>query len=327
MENRNEDKLIDEFSELVSEISKSVFDKSIYRDLKLTEENLIKTLANTSEKTATVNRNNLISLQNNLKVILDEAISDFNLGVEQGEKTFEKKASEFLKNVEEISSKSKENIYALTEKSKETFNEIEKLNEQVESINKNISELSKEEGIQNLSNLQKIAMELSEEVKTSNEIAIEHIRKIDEMDRMLKGECLRVMNCVNKLENKLKLDKDEIRDNLVGFKEYIDKNIEEIEHHINLEFNEIKDLLEEGNTNMDNSMELLNSSMAKYNTDVIDATRRLGDRINNIDKKINNVNKEPIEPFFDETLKGEFDKKYYLLVGIMAIVGILAVLF
>ena len=32
MENRNEDNLIDEFNELVSEISKSVFDKSIYRD-------------------------------------------------------------------------------------------------------------------------------------------------------------------------------------------------------------------------------------------------------------------------------------------------------
>lgn len=128
MENRNEDNLIDEFNELVSEISKSVFDKSIYRDLKLTEENLIKTLTSTSEKTATINRNNLISLQNNLKVILDEAIADFNLGVQQGEKAFEKKANEFLNNIEEVSTKSKENIYHLKEKAKETYDEVEKMN-------------------------------------------------------------------------------------------------------------------------------------------------------------------------------------------------------
>ncbi len=276
MENRNEDNLIDEFNELVSEISKSVFDKSIYRDLKLTEENLIKTLTSTSEKTATINRNNLISLQNNLKVILDEAIADFNLGAKQGEEAFEKKANEFLNNIEEVSIKSKENIYQLKEKAKETYDEIEKLKEQVEGINKkNIGELSEEEGIQNATNLQRIGRELSEKIRTSNHIAKEHIEKIEEMDKMLKGECLRVMNCVNKLENRLKIDKSEIRDNFLGFKEYMGEGLEEINYNIKLEFNEIKDLLEEGNTNMNNSIELLNSAIEKYNVDVIDATRRL----------------------------------------------------
>ncbi|MDU7069814.1 MAG: hypothetical protein E6343_17845, partial [Clostridium perfringens] len=250
MENRNEDNLIDEFNELVSEISKSVFDKSIYRDLKLTEENLIKTLTSTSEKTATINRNNLISLQNNLKVILDEAIADFNLGVQQGEEAFEKKANEFLNNIEEVSTKSKENIYHLKDKVRETYDEIERLKEQVEGINKNIGELSEEEGLQNIATLQRIGRELSEKIRTSNHIAKEHIEKIEEMDKMLKGECLRVMNCVNKLENRLKVDKSEIRDNFLGFKEYMGEGLEEINYNVKLEFNEIKDLLEEGNTNM-----------------------------------------------------------------------------
>ncbi|HHD2591001.1 TPA: hypothetical protein ACOTFJ_000005 [Clostridium perfringens] len=283
MENRNEDNLIDEFNELVSEISKSVFDKSIYRDLKLTEENLIKTLTSTSEKTATINRNNLISLQNNLKVILDEAIADFNLGVQQGEEAFEKKANEFLNNIEEVSTKSKENIYHLKDKARETYDEIERLKE--------------------------------------------HIEKIEEMDKMLKGECLRVMNCVNKLENRLKVDKSEIRDNFLGFKEYMGEGLEEINYNVKLEFNEIKDLLEEGNTNMNNSMELLNSAIDKYNVDVIDATRRLGERVNNLDRKISSMNKGPEEPFFHEELKSELDKKYYFLVIGIVIVGILAVLF
>lgn len=308
MENRNEDNLIDEFNELVSEISKSVFDKSIYRDLKLTEENLIKTLTSTSEKTATINRNNLISLQNNLKVILDEAIADFNLGVQQGEEAFEKKANEFLNNIEEVSTKSKENIYHLKDKAKETYDEIERLKEQVDGINKNIGELS-------------------EKIRTSNHIAKEHIEKIEEMDKMLKGECLRVMNCVNKLENRLKVDKSEIRDNFLGFKEYMGEGLEEINYNIKLEFNEIKDLLEEGNTNMNNSMELLNSAIDKYNVDVIDATRRLGERVNNLDRKISNMNKGFEEPFFHEELKSELDKKYYFLVISIVIVGILAVLF
>ncbi|MCY7265067.1 hypothetical protein K6W19_33670, partial [Pseudomonas protegens] len=76
-------------------------------------------------------------LQNNLKVILDEAIADFNLGVQQGEEAFEKKANEFLNNIEEVSTKSKENIYHLKDKAKETYDEIERLKEQVEGINKN----------------------------------------------------------------------------------------------------------------------------------------------------------------------------------------------
>ena len=320
MENRNEDNLIDEFNELVSEISKSVFDKSIYRDLKLTEENLIKTLTSTSEKTATINRNNLISLQNNLKVILDEAIADFNLGVQQGEEAFEKKANEFLNNIEE-------NIYHLKDKARETYDEIERLKEQVDGINKNIGELSEEEGLQNIANLQRIGRELSEKIRTSNRIAKEHIEKIEEMDKMLKGECLRVMNCVNKLENRLKVDKSEIRDNFLGFKEYMGEGLEEINYNVKLEFNEIKDLLEEGNTNMNNSMELLNSAIDKYNVDVIDATRRLGERVNNLDRKISNMNKGPEEPFFHEELKSELDKKYYFLVISIVIVGILAVLF
>ena len=144
---------------------------------------------------------------------------------------------------------------------------------------------------------------------------------------MLKGECLRVMNCVNKLENRLKVDKSEIRDNFLGFKEYMGECLEEINYNIKLEFNEIKDLLEEGNTNMNNSMELLNSAIDKYNVDVIDATRRLGERVNNLDRKISNMNKGSEEPFFHEELKSELDKKYYFLVISIVIVGILAVLF
>lgn len=327
MENRHEDNLIDEFNELVSEISKSVFEKSIYRDLKLTEENLIKTLTSTSEKTATINRNNLISLQNNLKVILDEAISDFNLGVEQGEETFEKKANEFLKNIEDVSSKSRENIYELKEKAKETYDEIEKLNKQVEGINKNIGQLSEEEGIQNIATLQRIAKELSENIKANRDIAKEHVEKIEEMDKMLKGECLRVMNCVNKLENRLKVDKSEIRDNFLGFKEYMGDGFEEINYNIKLEFNEIKDILEEGNINMNNSMELLNSDIAKYNFDVIDSTRKLGERVNNLERKISSMNNDTEEQFFYEELKSELDKKYYFLVASMVIIGTLAILF
>ncbi|HHD2751274.1 TPA: hypothetical protein ACOTG0_000012 [Clostridium perfringens] len=327
MENRNEDNLIDEFNELVSEISKSVFDKSIYKDLKLTEENLIKTLASTSEKTATVNRNNLISLQNNLKVILDDAISDFNLGIEQGEQTFEKKANEFLNNIEELSTKARANIYVLQEKAKETFNEIEALNRQVGIINKNICELSQEEGIHNISTLKEIAEDLTKSIKLSNNIAMEHIGKIEEMDKMLKGECLKIMNCVNKLENRLKIDKLEVGNALIECKEYIESNFDRAQHSFKLDLDELKDLLEEGNTNMDNSMELLNSTIAKYNVDAIDATRRLGDKINNIDKKIASNNKEIVQPYFNDELKSEFEKKYYFLVSIVAIVGVLAVLF
>lgn len=327
MENRNEDNLIDEFNELVSEISKSVFDKSIYKDLKLTEENLIKTLASTSEKTATVNRNNLISLQNNLKVILDDAISDFNLGIEEGEQTFEKKANEFLNNIEELSTKARANIYVLQEKAKETFNEIEALNRQVGIINKNICELSQEEGIHNISTLQEIAEDLTKSIKLSNNIAMEHIGKIEEMDKMLKGECLKIMNCVNKLENRLKIDKLEVGNALIECKEYIESNFDRAQHSFKLDLDELKDLLEEGNTNMDNSMELLNSTIAKYNVDAIDATRRLGDKINNIDKKIASNNKEIVKPYFNDELKSEFEKKYYFLVSIVAIVGVLAVLF
>ncbi len=48
---------------------------------------------------------------------------------------------------------------------------------------------------------------------------------------------------------------------------------------------------------MNNSMELLNSAIDKYNVDVIDATRRLGERVNNLDRKISNMNKGPEEPF------------------------------
>lgn len=327
MENRNEDNLIDEFNELVSEISKSVFDKSIYRDLKLTEENLIKTLASTSEKTATINRNNLISLQNNLKVILDDAISDFNLGIEQGEKTFENKANEFLNNIEELSTKSRANIYVLQEKAKETFNEIDALNKQISIINKNICELSEEEGIHNIVTLQEIAKDLTKSVNLSNSIAMEHIGKVEEMDKMLKGECLKIMNCVNKLENRLKIDKIEVENALVECKEHIESNFDRAQHRFKLDLDELKDLLEEGNTNMDNSMELLNSTIAKYNVDAIDATRRLGDKINNIDKKIASNNKEVVEPYFNDELKNEFEKKYYFLVSIVAIVGVLAVLF
>ncbi|MDZ4994682.1 hypothetical protein GNF80_17270 [Clostridium perfringens] len=327
MENRNEDNLIDEFNELVSEISKSVFDKSIYKDLKLTEENLIKTLASTSEKTATVNRNNLISLQNNLKVILDDAISDFNLGIEQGEQTFEKKANEFLNNIEELSSKSRANIYVLQEKAKEAFNEIEALNRQVGIINKNICELSQEEGIHNISTLQVIAEDLTKSIKLSNNIAMEHIGKIEEMDRMLKGECLKIMNSVNKLENRLKINKMEVGSALAECKECIESNFDRAQHRFKLDLDELKDLLEEGNTNMDNSIELLNSTIAKYNVDAIDATRRLGDKINNIDKKMASNNKEIVEPYFNDELKSEFEKKYYFLVSIVAIVGVLAVLF
>lgn len=327
MENRNEDNLIDEFNELVSEISKSVFDKSIYKDLKLTEENLIKTLASTSEKTATVNRNNLISLQNNLKVILNDAISDFNLGIEEGEQTFEKKANEFLNNIEELSTKARANIYVLQEKAKETFNEIEALNRQVGIINKNICELSQEEGIHNISTLQEIAEDLTKSIKLSNNIAMEHIGKIEEMDKMLKGECLKIMNCVNKLENRLKIDKIEVGNALIECKEYIESNFDRAQHSFKLDLDELKDLLEEGNTNMDNSMELLNNTIAKYNVDAIDATRRLGDKINNIDKKIASNNKEIVKPYFNDELKSEFEKKYYFLVSIVAIVGVLAVLF
>lgn len=326
-DNLNEDNLIDEFNELVSEISKSVFDKSIYRDLKLTEENLIKTLASTSEKTATINRNNLISLQNNLKVILDDAISDFNLGIEQGEKTFENKANKFLNNIEELSTKSRANIYVLQEKAKETFNEIEALNRQISIINKNICELSQEEGMHNIDNLKEVAEDLTKSVNLSNNIAKEHIEKIEEIDKMLKGECLKMMNCVNKLENRLKISKGDLENSLLQFREHIENSFERLEHKAKLDFDELKDLLEEGNTNMDNSMELLNSTIAKYNADAIDATRRLGDKINNIDKKMASNNKEITEPYFNDELKSEFEKKYYFLVSIVAIVGVLAVLF
>ena len=105
------------------------------------------------------------------------------------------------------------------------------------------------------------------------------------------------------------------------------EGLEEINYNIKLEFNEIKDLLEEGNTNINNSMELLNSAIDKYNVDVIDATRRLGERVNNLDRKISNMNKGPEESFFHEELKSELDKKYYFLVVSIVIVGILAVLF
>ena len=83
----------------------------------------------------------------------------------------------FLNNIEDVSTKSKENIYHLKDKARETYDEIERLKEQVEGINKNIGELSEEEGIENIATLQRIGRELSEKIRTSNRIAKEHIGK------------------------------------------------------------------------------------------------------------------------------------------------------
>ena len=326
MENKKEDTLIEEFNDLVSEISKSVFDKSIYRDLKLTEENLIKTLTSTSEKTATINRNNLISLQNNIQVILDKAIEDFNLGVKEGEENFEKKASKFLNNLEELTYKSKENIHFLKEEAEETSKDIEKLKENLENINKSIGDLSKEQGIQNIALLKNISLDLKDKIGRSNLVAKEHIEALEEIDKMLKGECLKIMNSVNKLENRLKLNKFENKENFLGLKEYIGEGFEDINSSFESEFKEVLDLLEEGNISLNASLDSLNHNIEKYNLDLVDSTRRLSERINLLEKKINGIKKEE-DTSFREELKREMDRKYYILLFVMIVIGLLAIFF
>ncbi|MGG5461604.1 hypothetical protein [Clostridium sp. B9] len=328
MENRKEERLIDEFNGLVSEISKNVFDKSIYRDLKMTEENLIKTLNSTSEKTATINRNNLISLQNNLKVILDDAISDFNLGVENGEKAFERDASKFLKDLENLTKESKSKLYIMQEKAKDTSCEIDILNDRIASIKENVFELSTPEGINNLNSIKATIEEINKNLELSNKIAFEHVKKIEEMDKMLKGDCLRILNCVNKLENKIKVDKSDTFQVLEEYKGYIDASLLEVKENMEAGIDEFKDLLEEENTNLDNFIELINSSLPKYNSDVIDSVRRVGDKVNALEKKVLLLDKkESTGPAFNEEIKSEFDKKYNFLVLMIAIIGVLAILF
>lgn len=328
MENRKEERLIDEFNGLVSEISKNVFNKSIYRDLKITEENLIKTLNSTSEKTATVNRNNLISLQNNLKVILNEAVSDFNVGIENGEKTFENEATKFLEKLEDLTRESKRKLYIMQEKAESATYEINILNERLSDIKDNVYNLSTAEGIKNLKNIQLLLESVNKNLELSNEVAMQHISKIEETDKMLKVECLRILNCVNKLENKVKLDKRDSFHLLEEYKGYVDASLLEIKENMDSNMNKFKDLLEEENTNSDNFVELLNGTLPKYNSDIIDSIRRVGDKVNSLEKKVVAMEKkEKTKPHLKEEVKSDFDKKYNFLVLLIAIIGVLAVLF
>lgn len=326
MENINEERLIDDFNNLVSEISKDVFNKSIYRDLKLTEENLIKTLINTSDKTATINRNNLISLQNNLKVILDESIENFNLGVENGEKAFEEKASQFLDKTKEVSEKSQESIISIGNKADILKDEISSLNDNVKAINESIEYLSSSQGVTNLDNLKDLIVTVNNNVELSNKISINHIQKLEELDKELKGNYLKIMNCVNKLENKINLEKVDALYAINEYKEHIGNDFEEIYKNLFLEMNEFKDLLEEGNTNTDNIMEFINSTLPKYNSDMIDSVRRIGERVNSLEKKILLSNKNKGREINKE-LKNEMEKKYNFLIFMVISLGIISIIF
>ncbi|WP_300350464.1 hypothetical protein [Clostridium sp.] len=328
MENRKDKRLIDDFNNLVSEISKDVFNKSIYRDLKLTEENLIKTLTNTSEKTAIINRNNLISLQNNLKVILDQAVEDFNVGVQNGEKLFEHKADKFLEKTREVSERCQADIIETSNKTNNLKSNIEILNENVRNINESIEYLSSAEGVNNLDNLKDLIITLNNSIELSNKISLKYIKKMEEMDKGFKSDYIKIMNCVNKLENKINLEKIDASYAINEYKELIEISLDEFQKKIFIEINEFKDLLEEGNTNTDNKMEFINSTLPKYNSDVVDSVRRIGDRINSLEKKILIRNKiENKEEEISERIKNEFDKKYNFLVLIIIAFGIISIIF
>lgn len=328
MENRKDKRLIDDFNNLVSEISKDVFNKSIYRDLKLTEENLIKTLTNTSEKTAIINRNNLISLQNNLKVILDQAVEDFNVGVQNGEKLFEHKADKFLEKTREVSERCQADIIETSNKTNNLKSNIEILNENVRNINESIEYLSSAEGVNNLDNLKDLIITLNNSIELSNKISLKYIKKMEEMDKGFKSDYIKIMNCVNKLENKINLEKIDASYAINEYKEQIEISLDEFQKKIFIEINEFKDLLEEGNTNTDNKMEFINSTLPKYNSDVVDSVRRIGDRINSLEKKILIRNKiENKEEEISERIKNEFDKKYNFLVLIIIAFGIISIIF
>lgn len=328
MENRKDKRLIDDFNNLVSEISKDVFNKSIYRDLKLTEENLIKTLTNTSEKTAIINRNNLISLQNNLKVILDQAVEDFNVGVQNGEKLFEHKADKFLEKTREVSERCQADIIETSNKTNNLKSNIEILNENVRNINESIEYLSSAEGVNNLDNLKDLIITLNNSIELSNKISLKYIKKMEEMDKGFKSDYIKIMNCVNKLENKINLEKIDASYAINEYKEQIEISLDEFQKKIFIEINEFKDLLEEGNTNTDNKMEFINSTLPKYNSDVVDSVRRIGDRINSLEKKILIRNKtENKEEEISEHIKNEFDKKYNFLVLIIIAFGIISIIF
>lgn len=328
MENRKDKRLIDDFNNLVSEISKDVFNKSIYRDLKLTEENLIKTLTNTSEKTAIINRNNLISLQNNLKVILDQAVEDFNVGVQNGEKLFEHKADKFLEKTREVSERCQADIIETSNKTNNLKSNIEILNENVRNINESIEYLSSAEGVNNLDNLKDLIITLNNSIELSNKISLKYIKKMEEMDKGFKSDYIKIMNCVNKLENKINLEKIDASYAINEYKEQIEISLDEFQKKIFIEINEFKDLLEEGNTNIDNKMEFINSTLPKYNSDVVDSVRRIGDRINSLEKKILIRNKiENKEEEISERIKNEFDKKYNFLVLIIIAFGIISIIF
>lgn len=328
MENRNDERLIDDFNNLVSEISKDVFNKSIYRDLKLTEENLIKTLTNTSEKTATINRNNLISLQNNLKVILDKALEDFNVGVQNGEKLFEDKAEKFLEKTREVSEICQANIFETSNKTNNLKSNIEILSENVRNINESIEYLSSAEGVNNLDNLKDLIIALNNSIELSNKISLKYIKKMEQIDKGFKSDYIKIMNCVNKLENKINLEKIDASYSINEYKEQIEISLDEFQKKIFIEINEFKDLLEEGNTNTDNKMEFINSTLPKYNSDVVDSVRRIGDRINSLEKKILIRNKtENKEKEISERIKNEFDKKYNFLLLMIIAFGIISVIF
>lgn len=328
MENRKDKRLIDDFNNLVSEISKDVFNKSIYRDLKLTEENLIKTLTNTSEKTAIINRNNLISLQNNLKVILDQAVEEFNVGVQNGEKLFEHKADKFLEKTREVSERCQADIIETSNKTNNLKSNIEILNENVRNINESIKYLSSAEGVNNLDNLKDLIIALNNSIELSNKISLKYIKKMEEMDKGFKSDYIKIMNCVNKLENKIKLEKIDASYAINEYKEQIEISLDEFQKKIFIEINEFKDLLEEGNTNIDNKMEFINSTLPKYNSDVVDSVRRIGDKINSLEKKMLIRNKtENKEAEISAHIKNEFDKKYKFLVLIIIAFGIISIIF
>lgn len=321
----NDGVLLKEFNVLVSDISKSVFDKTIYKDLKDTESNVVLALRENLKITEKRHRENIIMLEKGINTIVNTAINDLNNNISKGEENFNKNVITgidlFVNSIKGAS----DNLNLLEKNAYNISNELEKnIKKTVDKLNS----LTNENAVSQIEYLNNYLNTLDKTLVEYNGLHLRYTNEIEEIEKNFKNDAVELIATMGNLKNKMGSDREYLSrildENNKAFKEDFKKMsndfIEEdknLINNINNNFKEIETYLDNVNSNI-RSLEL---KVNNLNKSIITLTELEDESIENVH---NHINSDEILKF-EEMLNNKIEKLSLHLISIIAISSIILI--
>lgn len=321
----NDGVLLKEFNILVSDISKSVFDKTIYKDLKDVENNVVRILRENLKITEKRHRENIIKLEKGISSIVNTAIDDFNDNISKGEENFN---NNIMKGIDKFTDSIKgasENLKLLEKNALSISNELEK--NIIKTIDK-LNSLTNDNAVSQITHLNNYLNTLDTTLGEYNELHLQHTNKIEIIEKEFKNDSIELIAAMGNLKNKMGSDREYLSrildENNRAFKEDFKKIsntfIEEdknLINNINNHFKVIQTYLD----NVDSNISSLELKVDNLNKSILALSELKGESVEKVHNYIKSDDIAKIEEIFNRKI----EKLSLYLISITAISSIILI--